>query len=90
MGCRGSKITRIKNALEQAVNSPLANRQQPQGKTAGEQPLDEHRDQTDDKPVTKGTEGPLTTKQILLVQDTWRAVKESLNLQQVGVEVFVR
>lgn len=90
MGCRGSKITRIKNALEQAVNSPLANREQPQGKTTGEQPLDEHRDQTDDKPLTKGTEGPLTTEQISLVQDTWRSVKESFNLQQVGVEFFVR
>ena len=98
MGCGGSKTTGIKNvpeqihvepASEQAANPPLANKQQPQGKTT-EQPSDENRNQTDDKPQTKEPVGPLTTEQISLVQETWKSVKMALDLQQVGVEFYVR
>ena len=99
MGCRGSKAIRIKNVPEpvhvqpttkQKVSSPTECRKQHAGEKTKEQTAEETGKQTDDKQHATEDKETLTKEQISLVQDTWRSVKEAFELEQVGMEFYVR
>ena len=89
MGCGESKATRTKNAPApvsvqtqspaQTDTSSTQQRQQPEGITDGRQETQEKEEDL---------EGPITQKQITLVQDTWKLVND--DLEQVGVEFYIR
>ena len=89
MGCGGSKATQTKPApvpVPEQIQSPAQTdssstqqRQQPEGITDG-------REETQEK--EEDLEGPITQKQITLVQDTWKLVNG--DLEQVGVEFYIR
>ena len=96
MGCGGSKVTTVKNAPEpvliqiqpaaqQEVSPPKENREQPEGKITEQSAA-----QSQQEANNKQGGGSLTEEQISLVQDTWGVVKEALDLEQVGVEFYVR
>ena len=101
MGCGGSKATRIKTAPEPVLlqTQPLTqqderpppkdSREQPEGKLT-EDLSAEIRQETGDKPQSSEDEGLLTREQISLVQGTWANVKEALELEQIGIEFYVR
>ena len=89
MGCGGSKATQTKpvpapvpeqtQSAAQTDSSSTQERQQPEGITDG-------REETQEK--EEDLEGPITQKQITLVQDTWNLVNG--DLEQVGVEFYIR
>ena len=99
MGCGGSKAIKIKKVSEpvhvqlttkQKVSSPKESREQPEGEKTVEQTTEVAAGkQTGEKHATEDKE-TLTKEQISLVQDTWTSVKEALELEQVGVEFYVR
>lgn len=99
MGCGGSKAIRIKNvpelvhvqpATKQKVGSPTECSKQPAEEKTKEQTAEETSKQTDEKQHGTEDKETLTKEQISLVQDTWRSVKEALELEQVGMEFYVR
>ena len=100
MGCGGSKATQTKTAPApvpvqtqspgQTETSSTQPRQQPEGKITEEKPLTDGRQETQEKEQTdvEDLEEPITQKQITLVQDTWKLVNG--DLEQVGVEFYIR
>lgn len=94
MGCGNSKSTRVENAPFPVINQtkPLAAEQEKEGKISeqpesGTESSGKDKQTTDSKPEKHG---PLTPKQILIVQNTWGIVKGSSDLQQIGIEFYVR
>ena len=100
MGCGGSKAIQTKTApapvhvqtqsAAQKDTSSIQQRKQPEGKRTEEKPLTDGRQETREKEQTyvEDLEGPITQKQITLVQDTWKLVNG--DLEQVGVEFYIR
>lgn len=101
MGCGGSKAVRTKTApapvpvqpqtAAQLETNASQQRQQPEGKLTEETTATEGQQETQEKPETveeDHLEGPVTKKQISLVQETWGLVKS--DLEQVGVEFYIR
>lgn len=94
MGCGNSKSTRVENAPFPVIKQtkPVAAEQEKEGKIS-EQPESGTESSGKDKQTTDSKlekRGPLTPKQILIVQNTWGIVKGSLDLQQIGIEFYVR
>ena len=94
MGCGNSKSTRVENAPFPVIKQtkPVAAEQEKEGKIS-EQPESGTESSVKDKQTTDSKlekRGPLTPKQILIVQNTWGIVKGSLDLQQIGIEFYVR
>lgn len=94
MGCGNSKSTRVENAPFPVIKQtkPVAAEQEREGKISeqpesGTESSGKDKQTTDSKPEKHG---PLTPKQILIVQNTWGIVKGSLDLQQIGIEFYVR
>lgn len=94
MGCGNSKSTRVENAPFPVINQtkPLGAEQEKEGKISeqpesGTESSGKDKQTTDSKPEKHG---PLTPKQILIVQNTWGIVKGSSDLQQIGIEFYVR
>lgn len=94
MGCGNSKSTRVENAPFPVINQtkPLAAEQEKERKISeqpesGTESSGKDKQTTDSKPEKHG---PLTPKQILIVQNTWGIVKGSSDLQQIGIEFYVR
>ena len=94
MGCGNSKSTRVENAPFPVINQtkPVAAEQEKEGKISeqpesGTESSGKDKQTTDSKPEKHG---PLTPKQILIVQNTWGIVKGSSDLQQIGIEFYVR
>ena len=94
MGCGNSKSTRVENAPFPVINQtkPVAAEQEKEGKISeqpesGTESPGKDKQTTDSKPEKHG---PLTPKQILIVQNTWGIVKGSSDLQQIGIEFYVR
>ena len=94
MGCGNSKSTRVENAPFPVIKQtkPVAAEQEKEGKISeqpesGTESSGKDKQTTDSKPEKHG---PLTPKQILIVQNTWGIVKGSLDLQQIGIEFYVR
>lgn len=94
MGCGNSKSTRVENAPFPVIKQtkPLAAEQEKEGKISeqpesGTESSGKDKQTTDSKPEKHG---PLTPKQILIVQNTWGIVKGSSDLQQIGIEFYVR
>ena len=94
MGCGNSKSTRVENAPFPVINQtkPVATEQEKEGKISeqpesGTESSGKDKQTTDSKPEKHG---PLTPKQILIVQNTWGIVKGSSDLQQIGIEFYVR
>ena len=94
MGCGNSKSTRVENAPFPVIKQtkPVAAEQEKEGNISGQpesgtESSGKDKQTTDSKPEKHG---PLTPKQILIVQNTWGIVKGSLDLQQVGIEFYVR
>ena len=101
MGCGQSKSIRVKNApaplivqpqpaAQQETSPTNKNREKPEERITESEALEPSRQsnqETNDK--TEG-EGPLTKEQISLVQDTWGIVKGVLELEQIGVEFYIR
>lgn len=94
MGCGNSKSTRVENAPFPVIKQtkPVAAEQEKEGKISeqpesGTESSGKDKQTTDSKPEKHG---PLTPKQILIVQNTWGIVKGSSNLQQIGIEFYVR
>ena len=94
MGCGNSKSTRVENAPFPVIKQtkPVAAEQEKERKIS-EQPESGTESSGKDKQTTDSKlekRGPLTPKQILIVQNTWGIVKGSLDLQQIGIEFYVR
>ena len=94
MGCGNSKSTRVENAPFPVIKQtkPVAAEQEKEGKISeqpesGTESSGKDKQTTDSKPEKHG---PLTPKQILIVQNTWGIVKRSSDLQQIGIEFYVR
>lgn len=94
MGCGNSKSTRVENAPFPVIKQtkPVAAEQEKEGKISeqpesGTESSGKDKQTTDSKPEKHG---PLTPKQILIVQNTWGIVKGSSDLQQIGIEFYVR
>lgn len=94
MGCGNSKSTRVENAPFPVIKQtkPVAAEQEKEGKISeqpesGTESSGKDKQTTDSKPQKHG---PLTPKQILIVQNTWGIVKGSSDLQQIGIEFYVR
>lgn len=94
MGCGNSKSTRVENAPFPVIKQtkPVAAEQEREGKISeqpesGTESSGKDKQTTDSKPEKHG---PLTPKQILIVQNTWGIVKGSSDLQQIGIEFYVR
>ena len=94
MGCGNSKSTRVENAPFPVIKQtkPVAAEQEKEGNISGQpesgtESSGKDKQTTDSKPEKYG---PLTPKQILIVQNTWGIVKASLDLQQIGIEFYVR
>lgn len=94
MGCGNSKSTRVENAPFPVIKQtkPVAAEQEREGKISeqpesGTESSGKDKQTTDSKPEQHG---PLTPKQILIVQNTWGIVKGSSDLQQIGIEFYVR
>lgn len=94
MGCGNSKSTRVENAPFPVIKQtkPVAAEQEKEGKISeqpesGTESSGKNKQTTDSKLEKRG---PLTPKQILIVQNTWGIVKGSLDLQQIGIEFYVR
>ena len=94
MGCGNSKSTRVENAPFPVIKQtkPVAAEQEKEGNISGQpesgtESSGKDKQTTDSKPEKHG---PLTPKQILIVQNTWGMVKGSLDLQQIGIEFYVR
>lgn len=94
MGCGNSKSTRVENAPFPVIKQtkPVAAEQEKEGNISGQpesgtESSGKDKQTTDSKPEKHG---PLTPKQILIVQNTWGIVKGSLDLQQIGIEFYVR
>lgn len=94
MGCGNSKSTRVENAPFPVIKQtkPVAGEQEKEGKISeqpesGTESSGKDKQTTDSKPEKHG---PLTPKQILIVQNTWGIVKGSSDLQQIGIEFYVR
>lgn len=99
MGCGRSKAIRIKNVPEpvhvqpttkQKASSPTECSKQTAGEATKEQTAKEKGKQTDEKQHATEDKETLTKEQISLVQDTWRSVKEALELELVGMEFYIR
>lgn len=94
MGCGNSKSTRVENAPFPVIKQtkPVAAEQEKERKISeqpesGTESSGKDKQTTDRKPEKHG---PLTPKQILIVQNTWGIVKGSSDLQQIGIEFYVR
>lgn len=94
MGCGNSKSTRVENAPFPVIKQtkPVAAEQEKEEKISeqpesGTESSGKDKQTTDSKPEKHG---PLTPKQILIVQNTWGIVKGSSDLQQIGIEFYVR
>lgn len=94
MGCGNSKSTRVENTPFPVIKQtkPVAAEQEKEGKISeqpesGTESSGKDKQTTDSKPEKHG---PLTPKQILIVQNTWGIVKGSSDLQQIGIEFYVR
>lgn len=94
MGCGNSKSTRVESAPFPVIKQtkPVAAEQEKEGKISeqpesGTESSGKDKQTTDSKPEKHG---PLTPKQILIVQNTWGIVKGSSDLQQIGIEFYVR
>lgn len=94
MGCGNSKSTRVESAPFPVIKQtkPVAAEQEKEGKISeqpesGTESSGKNKQTTDSKLEKRG---PLTPKQILIVQNTWGIVKGSLDLQQIGIEFYVR
>ena len=94
MGCGNSKSTRVENAPFPVIKQtkPVAAEQEKEGKISeqpesGTESSGKNKQTTDSKLEKRG---PLTPKQILIVQNTWGIVKGSSDLQQIGIEFYVR